>query len=481
MNPETASHFMRSLAVPLTLTAAALAALFLPMIAGKDDARPGLAVLGAALALLAVFPASGPDSISLFSGALTLSPFTNYLWPFFLTALAFTVLLSLRARGGLPGAGEYYFLLALAALGLMLLVSAGELLTVFIAVELLSVCLYALAAINRSPAGAEAGYKYFLLGSLGTGMLVMGIALVYGTLGTLNFEAIQSALPFSHPSSLIPHPSLHPLTSTGFIFLIAGFSFKATLVPFHMWVPDVYEGAPTPVSAFMGAAVKAGGILILYRLYVLTAGSAQFREIFWGLAVVTMVLGNLMALPQQNLKRLLGYSSIAHAGYISAGFFGGSEGLKAVLYYLAVYALATMGAFAVIAAVEKDERGITVKDLDGFSGRHPWLAGAMAVFILSLAGIPPLAGFFGKFYVFTAALKAGCVWLVVIALVMSAVSVYYYLRVLTAMYMEKEHTALHARPSRAMNLALILLALAVTALGIFSAPLLRLAQAAAIF
>ena len=476
MNPETASHFIRSLAVPLTLTAAALAALFLPMITGKDDARPGLAVLGAALVVLAVFPASGPDSISLFSGALTLSPFTNYLWPFFLAALAFAVLISLHTRAGLPGAGEYYFLLAMAALGLILLVSAGELLTVFIAVELLSVCLYALAAINRSPAGAEAGYKYFLLGSLGTGMLVMGIALVYGTLATLNFEAIRLVMP-----AAFPHPSPQPLTSAGFIFLIAGFSFKAALVPFHMWVPDVYEGAPTPVSAFMGAAVKAGGILILYRLYVLTAGSAQFREIFWGLAVVTMVLGNLLALPQQNLKRLLAYSSIAHAGYIVTGFFGGSGGLKAVLYYLAVYAPATLGAFAVIAAVEKEERGITVKDLDGFSGRHPWLAGAMSVFILSLAGIPPLAGFFGKFYVFTAALKAGCVWLVVIALVMSAVSVYYYLRVLTAMYMEKEHTALHARPSRALDLALILLALAVTALGIFSGPLLRLAQAAAIF
>ncbi len=473
MNPEMAIYAGQSLAIPLTLVLAGLTALFIPIITRRDDSTPGLVILTSSLILLTFFPSSGTAFISMFSGALTLSPFTNYLWPFFLAALAFTALISLHARDGKPGSGEYYFLLSMAALGLIFMVSAGELLTIFIAVELLSVCLYALAAINRSPTGAEAGYKYFLLGSFGTGMLVMGFALVYGTTGTLNLDAIKLAL--------APGLPFHPLTSAGFIFLIAGFSFKVALVPFHMWVPDVYEGSPTPVSAFMGAAVKAGGIVVLYRLFAITAGAPQFREIFWALAVITMVLGNLMALPQHNLKRLLAYSSVSHAGYIVTGFFGGSEGLKAALFYLVVYAAATIGAFAVVAALEKDERGVMVKDLAGLSGRHPYLAAAMTLFILSLAGIPPLAGFFGKFYVFTAALRGGCTWLVVIALLMSAVSAYYYLRVLVAMYMEHEPAALEAAPSRAMGLALALLALIVTALGIFSGPLLRLAQSAAIF
>ena len=473
MNTEIAIYAGHSLAVPLTLLLAALTALFIPIITRRDDSTPGLVILTASLVLLIFFPVSQTAFLSMFNGAMTISPFTNYLWPLFLAVLAFAALISLYARASLPGAGEYYFLLAMATLGLITLVSAGELLTVFISVELLSVCLYALSAINRSPVGAEAGYKYFLLGSFGTGMLVMGLALVYGTTGTLHFDAIKIAL--------APGFSFHPLTSAGFIFLTAGFSFKVALVPFHLWVPDVYEGAPTPVSAFMGAAVKAGGIVVLYRLFAVTAGAAQFREIFWALAVLTMVLGNFMALPQQNLKRLLAYSSISHAGYIVTGFFGGTEGLKAALFYLVVYAAANIGAFAVVAALEKEERGVTVKDLAGLSGRHPYLAGAMALFMLSLAGIPPLAGFFGKFYVFAAALKGGCVWLVVIALLMSAVSVYYYLRVLVAMYMETEHSALTILPSRALALALALLALAVTVLGIFSSPLLRLAHAAAIF
>ena len=473
MNPEIATYAGHSLAIPLTLVFAALTALFIPALTKRDDMTPGLVILTTSLVLLTLFPVSHTAFLSLFSGALILSPFTNFLWIFFLAALAFTVLISLHTRNGRPGAGEYYFLLAMAALGLISLISAGEIVTVFIAVELLSVCLYSLAAINRSPVGAEAGYKYFLLGSFGTGMLVMGIALVYGTTGTLHFDVMRLAA--------APGLPFNTLTAAGFIFLIAGFSFKVALVPFHMWVPDVYEGAPTPVSAFMGAAVKAGGIVVLYRLFAVTADAPQFREIFWALAVLTMVLGNLMALPQQNLKRLLAYSSISHAGYIVTGFFGGTEGLKAALFYLAVYAAANIGAFAVVAALEKEERGITVKDLAGLSERHPFLAGAMAVFILSLAGIPPLAGFFGKFYVFAAALKGGCVWLVVIALLMSAVSVYYYLRILVAMYMEKEHAALTVLPSRAMALALTLLALAVTVLGIYSGPLLKQAQSAAIF
>ena len=473
MTFEMANYAGHSLAILLTLLMAALTALFLPIMTKRDDPTPGLVVLTASLVLLTFFPAAHPDLLPLFYGALTISPFTHYLWPFFLAALALTVLISLKARDRRPCAGEYYFLLSMAALGLIFLVSAGDLLTVFIAVELLSVCLYALAAVNRSPVGAEAGYKYFLLGSFGTAMLVMGIALVYGTTGTLHFNAIKLALPPGLPFPL--------LTSAGFIFLIAGFSFKSALVPFHMWVPDVYEGAPTPVSAFMGAAVKAGGVVVLYRLFALTAGAAQFREIFWALAVLTMVLGNLMALPQQNLKRLLAYSSISHAGYIVTGFFGGTEGLKAALFYLVVYAAANIGAFAVVAALEKEERGVTIKDLAGLSERHPYLAGAMSLFMLSLAGIPPLAGFFGKFYVFAAALRSGCIWLVVIALLMSAVSVYYYLRVLVAMYMEKEPSTLEPMHSGAMNLALTLLALAVTLLGVFSGPLLRLAQAASIF
>jgi NADH-quinone oxidoreductase subunit N len=251
-----------------------------------------------------------------------------------------------------------------------------------------------------------------------------------------------------------------------------------------MWVPDAYEGAPTAVSAFMGAAVKAGGVIVLWRLFNLFDGG-PVREIFWGLAALTVVSANLMALGQKGLKRLLAYSSVAHAGYLAIAFFGGRTGLAAVLYYLPVYAMATIGSFAVVLVLETGEKGPRIDDLGGLAKRRPWLAGAMSVFMFSLAGVPPLAGFFAKFYAFAGAVKYGYTGLVVIAVVMSAVSAYYYLKVTVAMYMTAAPAAeasSQAPAEEAPGMAeavIFLMAAGVLLAGVFSSPLLALAAQAA--
>jgi len=249
--------------------------------------------------------------------------------------------------------GEYYFLLIMGTIGLMVLVAAGDLFTAFIALELLSLPVYALAGIRRSKPGLEAAYKYFMLGAFGSGMTVMGIAILNALYPALTFTALKVG-------------PAQPLALAGFLLVISGFAFKTALVPFHMWVPDAYEGAPTQVSAFMAAAVKAGGVVVLWRLFSLFDGG-PIREVFWWLAVITAVSANLMALGQKSLKRLLAYSSVAHAGYIAVAFFGGRQGFEAVLYYLPVYAMATIGAFSVALLLEKEEKGPLIEDLAGLA------------------------------------------------------------------------------------------------------------------
>jgi NADH-quinone oxidoreductase subunit N len=346
------------------------------------------------------------------------------------------------------------------------MMAAGDLFTAFVALELLSLPLYALAGIRRSKPGIEAAYKYFMLGAFGSGLTVMGIAILNALYPSLDFTALKTAAPAGQ------------LALAGFLLVISGFAFKTALVPFHMWVPDAYEGAPTQVSAFMGAAVKAGGVVLLWRVFSLFDGGPVW-EIFWWLTAITAVFANLAALAQNGLKRLLAYSSIAHAGYLAVAFFGGQRGWEAVLYYLPVYAMATIGAFAVTLILEKDEKGPKIEDLAGLARTRPWLAAAMAAFMFSLAGVPPLAGFFAKFYAFASAVSGGYTGLVVIAVLMSAVSVYYYLRVTVVMYM-KPPAAPQEAPTAAgpAEAVVALMALGVLLSGLFSRPLLALAAEA---
>lgn len=464
--PEPVNFAAGALAGPLLLVLAALAALLLPLFFRSLRAAPGLIALGAALVALTFLRGAPEARLELFGGALLLSPLSVYLWAFALGALLLVTLLSL-ARPAAPeeSQGEYYFLLFMASIGLMVLVAAGDLFTAFIALELLSLPVYALAGIRRSKPGLEAAYKYFMLGAFGSGLTLLGVAILNSLYPSLAFAALKAG-----PAT--------PLAQAAFLLVIAGFAFKTALVPFHMWVPDAYEGSPTPVAAFMGAAVKAGGVIVLWRLVSLFDGG-PVREVFWWLTVITLVFANLAALPQAGLKRLLAYSSIAHAGYLAVAFFGGRQGAEAVLYYLPVYAMATIGAFAVAAALEKGETGPKVEDLAGLAKTRPWLAAAMAAFMFSLAGVPPLAGFFAKFYAFAAAVNSGQTGLVVIAVLMSAVSMYYYLKVTVAMYMKPPAAGqTHEAPGLA-EAVIFLMAAGVLLAGLFSNPILTIAANAA--
>jgi len=329
---------------------------------------------------------------------------------------------------------EFYALLLLATVGMLLMGAAADLIVVFLGLELMSISVYVLAAIRRrSPASAEAGLKYFLLGAFASGFLLYGIALIYGATGTTNLATIA----LQAGSSGIAQ---RPMLAIGVALLLVGFGFKVSAVPFHMWAPDVYDGAPTPVTAYMAAAVKAAGFAALVRVAFTALGDvpAVWQPILWWLATVTMLVGNLVALAQRRLKRMLAYSSVAHAGYLLVAVTSGTAaGGSAFVFYALAYTLMTVGAFAVLAAVGRDgESDVTIDDFNGLAARRPWVALAMAVFMLSLLGFPGTAGFIGKWLILSASIGAGQTVLAVLLVIASVVSAGYYLPVIMAMYMK---------------------------------------------
>jgi len=372
--------------------------------------------------------------------------------------------------------GEYYVLLLFATVGMMFMASAADLIIVFLGLETFSLAIYVLAGFFRTnPKSNESSLKYFLLGAFSTGFLLYGIALIYGATGTTNLKGIHDFLRradfFTDPLLLI-----------GMGLLIVGFGFKVASVPFHMWTPDVYEGAPTAVTAFMAVGPKAAGFAAFLRVFLYSLSSLQtdWVWILWVLAVLTMTLGNIVAIAQKNIKRMLAYSSIAHAGYILVAMVAASElSTASILYYLLAYAFMNLGAFAVVILYgRKGEENILVSDYSGMASRYPLLAAGMAIFMFSLAGIPPTAGFVGKFYIFSAAVKAGYVGLAIIGVLNSALSVYFYLRVTVMMYMrspEKEPAGgLDFSPG--MVIALLITVFFTLQMGIFPAEYLNLAR-----
>jgi NADH-quinone oxidoreductase subunit N len=352
-----------------------------------------------------------------------------------LLGAALAVMLSLgylgRERIIVP---EYYVLLLLAAVGTLLMAGGADLIVIFLGLELMSICVYVLSGINRkSVLAAEAAFKYFLLGAFASGFFLYGIALIYGATASTNLTVIHLQV-----SSL--GLGSHAMLQVGIALLLIGFGFKVAAVPFHMWTPDVYDGAPTPVTAYMAAAVKAAGFAALIRVlyHALGASDAVWSDVVWWLSAVTMVVGNLVALAQRNLKRMLAYSSIGHAGYLLAAVASGSEvGAAAFLYYAFAYTLMTLGAFGVLAAAGRGgERDVRIDDFAGLAHRRPWLAFAMAVFMLSLLGFPGTAGFIGKWYILSAVVQAGDGVLAVVLVGASVISAGYYLPVIMAMYMQ---------------------------------------------
>jgi NADH-quinone oxidoreductase subunit N len=349
-----------------------------------------------------------------------------------LTGAALAILLSIRYIPTVNSqTGEYYTLILLITAGMMVMGAALDLMVVFLALEIFSMGLYILAGLKRSDLRSnEAAMKYFLLGAFASAFFIYGAGFVYGATGSTQFDAIAA--------SLASGAADMNLLYVGIAMLIAGFGFKVSLAPFHMWTPDVYQGAPTPVAAFMSIGTKAGAFAAFYRFFVVGVGEAQP---VWGwvlaiLAVLTMTLGNLAALRQSSLKRLLAYSSIAHAGYILVGLATATPAaIDGALYYLISYAFMNMGAFAVVILLERQgEMDALGNRLNGLSKRHPQLALIMSIFMFSLAGVPPFAGFFAKFYVFAAAVDGGWSWLAAIAMLNSAIGAWYYLRIVVNMY-----------------------------------------------
>ncbi|HTS82434.1 MAG TPA: NADH-quinone oxidoreductase subunit N, partial [Myxococcaceae bacterium] len=426
-----------------------------------------------------------------FNGSFVLDDFARFLKMLALLGSAAAILLSLDyAERERQYRFETSVLILLSTLGMLMLISAADLIALYLGFELMSLALYVMAAIDRDDArSSEAGLKYFVLGALSSGMLLYGCSLIYGFTGTVSFAGIAKAA---------QHGGIG--LTFGLVFLFVGFCFKVSAVPFHMWTPDVYEGAPTPVTAMMSAAVKAAAFAAMVRVFLVLGHGIPGDVLLIGfstLAFLTMIGGNLLALPQRNVKRMLAYSSISHAGYLlvgvaslfvrtgttRGGFLGvtaltagatpdTASALRGILFYLLAYTVTTVGAFGVLGALERKEdevRGFAW-DLDRLAGlaqRKPGWALAMAVFMLSLGGIPPMAGFMGKLLIFRAAVDAGLVGLVIVGVLTSAVGAYYYLRVVVYMYMRPAPDA-GALPERsfATELALVLSTVAVVVLGI---------------
>ena len=389
---------------------------------------------------------------------------------------ALIVLLSIDylRRSGVES-GEYYALVLFSTSGMLLLTSASDLIVVFIAIELMSLSLYVLSGLfKRRRQAGEASMKYFLLGAFASAFLLYGIALLYGATGTTSIDRIAAA------AAAAPHDTL---LIAGLGLLLVGFGFKISSAPFHMWAPDVYEGAPTSVTALIATGSKAAVFAVLVRLLLsgVRAVQADWTAVLWVLAALTMTLGNVVAIAQSNLKRMLAYSSIAHVGYMLVGLAaGGAAGAGAVLFYLLAYTFTTAGTFGVITlCVRAGEEAVDVRDYAGLGRRHPVLAFALALLLLSLVGIPPLAGFVGKFYLFGAAVRAGFVWLAVLGVLNSAIAAYYYLRVIVTMYMqEPDEQSASVAPSFAGGLALTIAVIGVVLLGLMPAPFVDLAQVA---
>ncbi len=382
-------------------------------------------------------------SVPLFNGMMVSDLYGNFFNIIFLASAGFTMLASFRYldKEKLQHP-EYYVLMLFSALGMMLMASAIDLIVVFIALEIMSLSVYVLVGFRRSDRRSnEAAMKYFILGSAASAVLLYGSALLYGTTGTLSIKGILAFVQ-AHPQGN------SAVFALGAWLVITGFLFKVASVPFHMWMPDVYEGAPTPVTGFMTTGLKAASFAAFLRVFIGLGYGAGLTEILqkhihdilWVSAVLTMLVGNLIALTQTNLKRMLAYSSIAHTGYLLVGMLAGpksEQGFAPVVMYLVAYAVMNLGAFVVLTIIaHREDSGLNLHDISGLSRRRPWLAFSMAVFMFSMAGIPPTAGFAAKYLLFYSAIQAGELPLVVISVLCSAISVYYYLRVLVFMYMK---------------------------------------------
>jgi NADH-quinone oxidoreductase subunit N len=454
--------------------------LFLPQ-AGKNEKRVAgegnfmllpvlslVGLLGALAASIILFNIG--DYQPAFNHMIGSDPGTLYAYFIILTASALGILLSpaYLKRLSLQHQGEYYALMLLGTVGMMIMAAAVSFLTIFLGLEMLSLALYILCGfVMRRATSRESSMKYFLLSSFASAILLYGIALTYGATGNTSFAGIRQFMlnmlnRYAHMVGLVSFVlHLPTLLLIGMGLLIVGFAFKVSAVPFQAWTPDVYDGAPAPVTAFMSVGTKAAAMIAFARVFAIVLAPFAFNwmPVVWAITVLTIVGGNILALVQSNVKRLLAYSSIAHAGYLLIGVVAGSTiGLSAILFYLLCYAFLNLGAFGIVSVLERaDNSGSSLSDIRGLWYRQPLLAGLLAFFMLSLAGFPPMAGFAAKYYIFYAALQSGHPELLIIGVLASVLGMYYYLRVIAAMFMEREPATQPARAAATVPAAPALL------------------------
>jgi len=476
MNSDLMSFAALAPAYPELLLAVGAVVLLLAGVVFSRERSSGLAFLSIIL-LVAVIAVAiwQPAEGVLFNGGFIVDGFARYMKFLVLGGSAFTLILSTSTAKpfGLDKF-EYAILVLLATLGMMVMVSANDLITLYLGLELQSLALYVVASFDRdSVRSTEAGLKYFVLGALASGMLLYGASLVYGFTGTVSFEGIATALHGAAPGLGI---------ILGIVFVAAGIAFKISAAPFHMWTPDVYEGAPTPVTAFFASAPKMAAMALMVRVFVgaFPGILAQWQQIIVFISIISMTLGAFAAIGQRNFKRLMAYSSIGNVGYALIGLAAGTPaGVQGVVVYMAIYLAMTLGAFACILAMRRGE--VMIEDIDELSGAartHPVMAFCLAMMMFSLAGVPPLAGFFAKFYVFGAAIEARLVTLAVIGVVTSVVGAYYYVRIVKIMYFDEPRAAFEPM-TPALKVVLGLASAVILLFWIVPAPLVGAAAAAA--
>ncbi len=461
----------------ITLSVAGLLLLLVDAFSAKGSNRKAhfhqislVAVIIAIIQTYFLWNRSGTD----FSRMVNVDNYSFFFYMVFLIATGFSVILSVKYLDDYKkNYGEYYALMLFAAVGMMLMATGGNLVIIFLGVEILSIPIYILAGMFREDVKSnEAALKYLLLGGFSSAFLLFGIAMLYGGTGTFYLADLAKVIKAS---------GMNPLTYLGMGLLIVGFGFKVSLAPFHMWTPDVYEGAPTSITAFMSVGTKAAAFAAFLRVFMEVFPSVRmdWDMLLWVVAVATMTIGNLTALAQTNIKRMLAYSSIAHAGYILMGMIAGNQlGAIGILYYLLAYTLMNLGAFGVVILVSrKKDSYLNIYDYSGLGFQYPGLAAVMTVFMFGLVGMPPTAGFIGKFYIFSAAVEAGYIWLVLIGVLNSLISVYYYLRITVIMYMKPAEADLGPVEMNAtITATLIISALAVLIIGIFPNSIFNLAM-----
>jgi len=467
-----------SLALAFPEVALAVGAMVLLMVGVFSEEKANTTVTGLAVALflaviawIVVFPVQGEA----FGGAFVSDAFSRFMKFLTLVGAAVTLIMSVGfARAEKFDKFEYPVLIMLSTLGMLLMISANDMISLYLGLELQSLALYVVAAINRDSVRAtEAGLKYFVLGALSSGMLLYGVSLVYGFTGNTGFEAIAAALGSGERQLGLVF---------GLVFVLAGLAFKISAVPFHMWTPDVYEGAPTPVTAFFAAAPKMAAVALLVRMTMeaFEPIATDWQQIVVFISIASMLLGSFAAIGQRNIKRLMAYSSIGHMGFALVGLAANSQaGVRGVIIYMLIYLAMTLGTFAFILAMRRNDTNVEqIEDLAGLSTTNPMMATAMTIMMFSLAGIPPLAGFWAKWYVFLAAIDAQLYWLAVIGVLASVVGAYYYLRIIKVMWFDDSVGGFQPMAGE-LRFVLSLSGAFVLFYVFFGGPVGRLAQAAA--